>query len=1120
MRRVLVLAVLALLLGATRAAAAQPDTTVDFERVPNGTAVTTQYVSPEGVEFGDPTEFGLPAFGLSCGVTARSGGIAGRSGQMACQAGGGGDVTNPTLYNAAFEFRETRRKVGFQLRNTTPDSDGRESATVRFYGPAGQSQLLNEQTITFPSASTTRDVSWEITGSTRIASVWVKSVDSIERLKDDNPPVYIDNIYAAKDDVPPDPQFALALQTPSVSLYEGSTANATLSIRRFNGSTGAVNLGLTGGFPAGVTGVQFTPPTVTGRDPVIMKISAGLPFSGSRQLSVHATGASPDAGTAANGDLIQTVVGQPALTIGNQGAATLVRGCGSQTVQDAFTVRGGFTGDVRVGPTGTITGPASIAVPTPHVSVGGNGTYPFTLLLGPDGSPASPGNGGTYSVRATPNDGVSDGTTVTANRSYTITDMSADSATSPSGGAIARPLKKLGPQAVVTGSFPRQCEIEFVDQHDQVWPIVDRHTVEVGGRARDQITLQVPLLSTSGPLTVKSVKTGKALTATPPLDIIDFRNVNGSAAANSDMNAGAPDYNWEDFRRTFGNDDVDRCFLGMCGRDSVAENYHQKYLADVKGYNGLCAGFVFMAMRFSGFHGVVQRPSDYEPGRKRAWQISNFADGTLWKRDLVRWYVAQDDASFSKARDEAIARSADAERNLLRKVINSGSVAYVSIKHLEDDKTTSGHAVIAYAIDENVPARPGEVAPVTLVRLYDPNLPYGTKDEKTPNSATSAEDAATFRDLRTIRIDANGAWSGANFPWSGTNSQLGVIDAIPSDNATLPTKSFLIVFTVDSKAATPKLVDLEYDGKDALTPQGQPKAGSGVTTEPLDTGGPAEPRYGLKPGHTYTATFRGTGKSKYVQGQYARHAVATVETTTKKGQVDKLTLKPRSPVISFSTGAAKARVEYKLAENAGRAGRGAVIATTAAKGHKDKASLGGGGITLNHSGPATTATLTLSSTGEGLPVTVTTTPIRVGAGQQLKVNPKRWSDLGAGAKYTIRSPKGKVIRHGRVRLRKSRTVSLKRVKARLKGRTVTVSGRIGKTGKSPALVAEAVFTRHGKVVARKGGTVRGKKAKSKRFKLRIRLPRAPEGARGQATVMLTDEATDTPGARRTTRIGG
>jgi hypothetical protein len=1112
MRRAGLLAVMLVLAGTSNAAAA-PDTTVDFERVPAGVAVTTQYVSPEGVEFGDPTEFGLPEFGRSCGVIAQNGGIAGRSGQIACQAADAGDVTNPTLFNAAFEFRETRRKVGFQLRNSTPQNDGRTAAQVRFYGPGAV--LLNEQTITFPSASATRDVVWEITGATRIAAVWIASVDAPERPVNNIPPVFVDNIYATKDDVPPSPAFALALQTPSVSVYEGATANATLSIRRFNGSTGNVNLSLTGGLPSGISGVQFVPNPVTGRDPVTMRISAASPFTGSRQLTVRAVGGSPDAGAAANADLTQTVVGSPVVSVGNRGAAMLVRGCGAQPVQDEFTVRGGYSGPVGVGPTGAATGPASIAVSTPTVAANGDGTYPFTFVLDPDGTPGSPGNGGTYNVSVQP----AGATAVASSRSYTIGEVHADSASSPTGGAINRPMNVLGPRAVVTGDLPRQCEIRFVDQHGVEWPIVDRHTVEIGGRARDQVTLQVPVLATSGPLTIQSVKTGTALTTTPALDVVDFRNVFGSRATNSGANAGASDYSWEDFRRTFGNDDVDRCFLGMCGRDPVAEQYHQQYLASVRSNAGLCAGYVFMAMRFFGFDGVVQRPSDYEPGRARAYQITNFADGTQVKRDIVRWQVAQSDAGWAQARRDAMARGAQAELDLLRSVIRAGSVAAISIQRFNAaTNTTSGHAVLAYAIEENVPAQAGEVAPVTRVRLYDPNLPYGTADETTPNATTPAAAAAAFVNARTLRIDANGSWSGASFPWSGPNNQLGVINAIPPANASLPTKSFLVFFALDSDAGSPALVGLEAAGKDALGKNGEPKPGSGVTVEPLASGVKAEPRYGLRPGRAYEASLRGTRNGKYVQGQYARGAVATVETRASRGQVDTLTIEPGSPELAFSTGAAKTDVEYHLAENVGKRGRGVKIATVARKSGEDKASLDGGAVNLVHSGPATSATLTLSTVGEGLPSTVTTAPIRVGARQRLQVKPTRWADLGAGASYVVRNRKGKVVKRGKVRLRASRSVSLRSVKARQKGKVVIVSGRVGKAGSSPALAAEVVFRRHGKVVARNGGTLRGRAARAGSFMLPIRMARVPKGAKGRVTVTLADEAATSAGARRTASV--
>jgi len=1108
MRRVLIVTVGLWLAVASRAAAA-PDTTVDFERVPAGAAVTTQYVSPEGVEFGSAAQFGLPAFAVNCGVTAQDGGIAGRSGQMACQSAGQGDATNPTLFDAAFEFRETRSKVGFQLRNTTPEDDGRVSADVRFYGPGAV--LLNQQTISFPSASTVRDVFWTITGATRIAAVRIASTDAPERLTHNIPPVFIDNIYATNDDTPPDPTFARALQTPSVSVPEGSSVNASVSIRRFNGSTGAVNLSVAGGVPSGIGGVQFDPNPVTGLNPATMTISALGPATGSRQITVHAAG-SVDAGAAANGDLTQTVLISPALVLPNKSPAVLVRGCGAQDVRDEVTVHGAYAGTVGVGPTGAFTGPATLTVATPTVDVTGEGTYPFTFRLDPDGG-GTAGDGGTYTVRATgPH-----ATTVTAGRSYAITDVHVDSASSPAGGAIDRPLNVLGPQAVVTGDLPSACAVKFIDQHGVEWPVVDRHRVEVGGAARDQLTLQVPVLATSGPLSVQSTANGKTLATTPAVDVIDFRNVFGSSATNGGANAGAPDYTWEDFHRTFGSDDVDRCFLGMCGRAPVAEQYHDMYRGFVRSNGGLCAGFAFMAMRFSGFGGAVQRPSDYQAGVGRAWGITQTADGTPWKRDLVRWYVAQMDKDFVAARDEALSRPAGAERALLSRIFGAGSVAYVVIRNYNaTTKVTSGHAVVAYAMQENVPAMPGEAAPVTLLRLYDPNLPYATVDENTPDPTTKAADAATFVATRTLRIDANGSWSGANFPWSGANNQLGVVDTIPPENASLPTGTFLFLFEADASAAAPVVQSLTSDGKQALVGD-EARSGSGVTVDAMDSGVKGEPRYGLATGHTYAATLRATDDGRYTQGAYAGNTVAAVQASAKRGQVDKLTVKPGSSALSFETGAGKTPVEYDLADTTGKASRGATIVTTASKGHKDRASLDGATVTLDHDGPAITATLTLSSAGEGIPSTVTTAPIRVGADQRLQVKPGSWRDLGAGARYTIRAGK-RIVKRGEVRLLRSKAVSLKGVTARLSKGVVTVSGRIAKAGTSPSLAAEVVFKRHGKVVARKGGSLSGEAARGGAFRLAIRAGSVPKGATGTVTVTLTDEAAKAASSRATARV--
>ncbi len=1091
MRRVLLIVFLMALIGPARAAATQPDTIVDFERVPAGAPITDQYVSPEGVEFGTPEQFGLPSVGSTCTPKAQDGGIDGRSANIACEFIGNGDVTNPNGFTTAFEFRETRRHVSFELENTTPEDDSRESADVRFYAPGGQ--LLNQQTVAFPSATTPVLVQHSEDAS-RIAAVRIVDTQTDTRFAGDVPPVFLDDIDATKDDTPPAPVFALALLNPSVSAYEGAVATAALSVRRFNGSTGAVNLAVTGGLDSGINGVQFDPNPVTGSNPTTMRISTGRPFTGTHQITVRATGGSADAGTAATGDLTQTVIGQPDVTLDTQSPASLYSGCGFQKVNDSFTVHGGYTGTVAPG---FAAGTGNGFVPDPSVAVNGDGTYPFSLLVSPDkGAPT------TYGVTATP-DGA---TPASATRSFTVAQVQVDSAVGSSGGgSIPRPLTG-GATAVVTGDLPvDQCALTFVDEHGVTWPIIGRSDPIINGRHRDQLTLQIPPLATSGPLKVMSGTSSAQVASTPSLDITDFRNVDGSSVVNDGPNAGAPDYTWEDFRRTFGDDDVDRCFLGMCGRDPVAEDFHDKFRADVRAYGGSCAGFVIMALRFFGLGGAVQKPSDYQAGAQRPWDITDTADGTSWKRDLIRWQVAQNDADFTKTQIAALTASPAAKLSALHAMAANHSADYIDIR-----QGTDGHAVVAYAVQDNVPPQAGEVAPVTLVRVYDPNLPYLTAEE------TDGNVQSTDQGMSTIRIDADGNWSGASFPWKGPNDTIGVVGVLPPEDASLPVQSFLFVFHISNDgSAAPTAISA--DGKPALGAGGEPKPGSGVTLDPLASGTKPEPRYELAPGHTYTATMRGQGSGQYTQGQYSRKATATVTASTANGQQDKLTITPGSPKVGFATGAAKTAVTYDVADQAGKGSQGARIATTATKGGDDRVALDGTTVQLAHQGPATTATMTLSSAGDGLPAAVTTAPLRVGSNQRLQVRPRTWADLGAGARYVVRNAHGHVVRRGRVRLRRSKAVALGRVRAKLRKGVVTVSGKIAKAGSAPLLAAEVTFTRHGKVVERRAGTLA--KVHTGTFSLPVKVGTAPHVTKAHVTVTLSDQSAATGASvRRTAKV--
>ncbi len=1091
----------AVLLLAPAAASALPDTVVDFERVPAGATIDNQYVSPEGVDFGSPQEFGLPAFGYTCTPVAQDGGISGRSANLACQAKGNGDATNLNIFNVAFEFQETRRRVSFNLRNTDPTGSRLdESADVRFYAPGGV--LLNQQTISFPSATDAVPVLYQ-QDAPQIAAVTIRTNSTPDRLVGDLPPVFLDDIAAAKDETPPDPEFALALQKPSVSVYEGSTATASVSVRRFNGSTGAVNLSVPGGLPPGIAGVQFDPNPVSGRNPSAMRISAGSPFTGSRQLTVRATGASPDAGTAANGDLTQTVVGLPAVTIGGGGTATLIRGCGPQSVVDAFTVRGGYAGKVVVGTTGPPTGPAILTVPKPVVDVNGDGDYPFSFDL----TPGLASGGGTYTVTTTPDHGTPD----TAERSYTIADVQVDSAASPAGVAINRPFTP-GPLAVVTGDFPAQCEVKFVDQHGTEYPIFDRHRVEINGRARDQITLQVPLLATSGPLSVVSVRSGLEVAKTPPLDIIDFRNVFGSSAANSGSEAGTPNWSWEEFAATFAGSKVEKCHRGVCARDPLAQQYYTKYQTKLQAFGGLCEGFSIMAMRFAGFGGAKQLPSDYQAGAKRAWDITNVADGTAWKRDLIRWHVRQYDPGAKAAVKASRNLSAADERTLLRRLLTTQGSAFITI-YFNNGIGTSAHGVVAYAEQENQPPQGGEVAPVTVVRIYDPDLPYDRMEE----SDTTTQ--AVNQTGSTIRIDGDGNWYGTGFAWSGPNAKLAVEDGLPPADARLPKATTYEVEDTDA-ATSPrvKLAGIAADGKPALNADGEPLAGAPLTSDPEVTGGTPDPQYELQSGHSYAATVRGLKAGRYTQGQYAGGVVGTVSATTAPGQEDTLAVTPGKPAIGFKTSAAKTGVEYDVAEQVGTATRAVKVDTTAGKGG-DRVDLTGGALRLDHTGGATTAAVSLTSVGEGAPATVTTVPLRVAAGQRLEVRPRSWSDLGAGARYVVRDKRGRVVRRGKARLRAPSAVSVTGVRAKLRKGVVTVTGRVGKRGSAPLLAALATFKRGGKVVKRQGATLQGAKVKAGAFSLAIKVGKVPARARGQVTITLSDQdAIGAASARRVVKL--
>lgn len=1085
MIRLLPLAVLLGLALPTAASAAAP-TVIGFEGLgAPGTVIDNQYAGDDitGVQFGDAAQFTLPQPPQGCvGSTfVAAGGIAGDSADISCNVG------TPEFperrFGTAFEFFSERRMVSFKL--SLRISDIPVDAVVRVYAIGGA--LLEERTVSL-TRNTVVPVAFSRPATSGGISGITISGPPVGTSRDGT--VLLDDIVASLDDVPPPPKFSLALPTPSLEVVEGATASAPVAIRRFNGSTGPVTVSV-GALPSGIRAAQVVPNPLTGRNNGALVVSADSPLSGERQLAVSAAGGA-SAGTGIGTSLVQTFRGVPALQISEGGLPIrLVAGCGPQTANDGFSVRGNYRG--AVAPSARAISPGLTAsASTGLVDTTGDGSYPVKLTLDPG---ANAGSGGEFSLELR----TSDATFVSATR-RTVVDRVSVARIEP--GTVARPLVGGGSTVAVVGNFPPQCAVSFVDGTGLNLLPRSRNKVEVDGRLLDRIVLELLPGTVSGPLRVLA-PSGAELARTSRLDVTDFRNLFALSGANAGPGAGAPDYTWGDFERTFGTDDTDACFV-FCVRDPIAAQHYNRYRASVQAYGGLCVGWTIMALRFRGFAGSAQRPGDYLPAARRAYEIGPLTDGTAVKRDIVRWQVAQSDKPHSEHRSSQANLPAADERRQILDLIREAGGAMLAIY-----QGTAGHAVVAYA------ARQTPSGTLTLA-VYDPNVPYAPGEETT--LATRTANLAQS----TITIDAAGNWSGSSLGWLGNNASLRVLNFLPREDASLPS-TFSLASLLGSSGGPPPagISSVRVGAGEALAPDGTGRPGSGVVVEPELTGVSPQPQYQLDPGREYAFSIRGTRAGRYEHGLLGRGSAATVSgAATTPGQEDRLTVRPGEAQLGFTTGAARAPVTYDLAENRGKATRTAAVRITARKGAGDEAELGGGVLRLEHDGAPTTATVTLGSVGEGLPGSVTTAPLKIGRGESLELRPRSWTQLADGVRLTVRSASGRVRRRSTVRLVTTKAVAVSGVGAKRRGTKVTLTGRITKRGSAPVLAATAELVRGGRVVRRRSVTRRGAEVKAGRFSVTVPVGGARRGTTVRVTITLLDEAAGLATIRRRVTVRG
>lgn len=1056
-------------------ASAVVTTTIGFDDLPAGTPVDTQYQGSKGVTFALPSEFGVPGYAELCPRwRTEDGGISGRSLYI------GSCYINEfhQKFGTAFGFDFEQKTLRFALRrgnDVYPANDFR----VDVLGVGG-TVLASDGFSLSPGGQ--RTVSFA-RPTAEIATVVIHAPNGLGYSRFN---VHLDDIVATRDDTPAPPKYAVGLTTPSVDVVEGGSASAPITVRRFNGSSGPVTL-TPGALPPGLAAAQVEPNPVTGRAPATLRIASVSPFSGERQLAVSASGG-PAAGTAVRSQVVQTVKGISALSLeGRREPIRVVPGCGRRSVDDSFTVRGGYRGRVGVVVRSLSPGFGAAAL-TGSVQAAGDGSVPIRYAveqLGADGS-------GELEVELRP-----EGATPVSARVTVLTDRARFERVSPQPLALSRFDSRA--ELTVIGNFPSSCDMRFEDTPGKrPYEIVRRDQADIDGRLWDRVTLRAPADAVSGGLHAIAPDGREIAAAT--IQVREWRNRFALATANAGSEAGTSNYTWDEFARTYGTDDTDACFV-FCVRDPIAVDYYEDWLTRLRARTGLCFGYAVMAMRFAGFQSVTQRPGDYQPGAGRAWDIAPVMDGTAVKRDIVRWHTAQYDKPLlaDEARSKALS-AADAVRRL-RDLIDNAGAALVTIR-----QGNAGHAVVAYGY---TPVGGG-----LMLKIYDPNVPYVTAEETT--TATRSQNLIDS----SILVQANGDWRGSSLKWSGTKAALGVIGFLPSSDAKLPNDfSLASLLGTSGDRATAKVAGIRAGGRAALKPDGTALPGSGVDVLPALTGVLPEPQYQLQRGREYAFAIEGARPGTYrhaLRGEGVSVAASGARTTP--GVEDKVTVSPGRAEIGFKTGARSSPVTLDVAARSGKATRTASVALAARRGGGDEVSLGGGALRVRHDGAATSATVTLGAVGGAVPAGVTTAPVRLGRGTSLILRPRSWNDLAGGVRYTLRRG-GRVIRRGNVRLRQTAKVRVSGVRARLRrsgGRArLTVTGRVTRRGSAPVLAATARVGGRRRAVSRRGGAVR-----AGRFSLPLSLGRVRRGARIRVTVHMLDESAGLATIRRAVTVRG
>lgn len=948
-------------------------TVITFDDLPPSTVVSNQYAS-RGVTFSGPS--GAPW--LDQTVLAHSGS------EVASLLGFEGGA--PSSYTEA-TFTDYKEHV--QVYAGLLDEPDGASATVTLKAYDLGHALVGQSSATVTAGQAINTLLQVDTGRRNIASCEVAAGQE---------PVCIDDLSfeAWAPGQPPD--FALA-GPPTINVFAGQSVTNLITIRRIDGSSGGVDLSVTG-LPPGVS-ASLSPNPADTAAALIVSADASAPPTGSQPapLTITAQPLSPSAGNGPRTVAVALSV-HGWFTLANAGFAhAQLPPFGTASIPIVVTRDPLFTGGVTLGVKGLPNGVEASFNPPVVEFDGGPLTNSTTLTLHARGIGALLGT--TVLIEIDGSSPGAPGATASAQadivRGY-ITSFS------PTEGWAPMALQP-GTSVVIQGNgFLLSSRVDFGE--DGLGTVPD--SINSDGT---ELRVRVPRNATDGPI---HIETQDSVISSSPMSfrVHSFRNTDGFAFCN---NAAFQDrvggYTVQDVEELFGYAQTH-----LRGRYSPFA-YLFAATASRFLWGGQCFGFSLASQRLlQGDEPYSAFPSDGPAGTTNNWVLTGpdpvgdpSGATTTGASDALAHYVhiqhlAQVSAECMAFRLKVFTANLACTNHSVCNQSLSNSIAsqLLSRRYPVILIWPPGHAEVAYDLE---PAEERDPAGDFYIRLYNPNEPF-LESENDPFGGHWMRE----EDSR-IRISKLGEWNIIDDLTDPTYLGLQIRHHVVLPYSIVPVHPTLpcwrsgygLMSLMGDSAGINQFADTRghtlFLSDGSINPDPATRLAEAAPFAPMAGYSTAQ---GLiyAGSNTCIQTIQGTTNGTYWHATFGPGFVTRLlDVPTTTNDTDTITTVPGVAGLGFQTSVSNKPVVIQvLASAADGSVRGATVATTALVGGGDKVTFDETQQTFvyAHDGPPTQFTITLTQPDtNGNPQVLESPPLSISGAESVQFDPADWSRLNA-----------------------------------------------------------------------------------------------------------------------------